>query len=225
MKKIFLFSVALFALAACSVGEVKTDDAVSQESSSPISDESVAQETEKEIIAVGSENSWAFDVSDPKEVFRRTDVAIRIRVNSVDEYGLYPAANFGRPVTGVQVEVLDVLAGETDLGETTIYQYGALLPARLEIERSDEGRIKKLEWDKWTDEQMDITIFDYRGEEYFKFILGEEYVVATAFGEDGCLYLGASGYNVFEISKADDTSFLNVLTGNEITLDEILYAK
>ncbi len=228
LKQIIFTSIIILGLTACTNTENMTS-----ENNAEIPKDSVAfEKTEKEkvIIPVDIENSWAFDVSQPEEIFKDAELAVAIRVNSVDEMGFFVDPESGTPVTPIHVEIIEVLTGKIASGETAIYQWGGLVSARQEIEISDPERVRKYGWDKLTDEELDQTYFDYKGEGYFTFIPGNEYVVALQQDEvTGDLYLGANGYDVFirlennitSFSSSNDTILTNVLTDNEITTSEI----
>lgn len=65
---------------------------MTSENNAEIPKDSVAfEKTEKEkvIIPVDIENSWAFDVSQPEQIFKDAELAVAIRVNSVDEMGFF----------------------------------------------------------------------------------------------------------------------------------------
>lgn len=228
LKKILFTSITILGLTACANTENTTS-----ENNADIAEDSIAfekNEKEKVIIPVDIENSWAFDVSQPEEIFKDAELAVAIRVNSVDEIGFFIDSESGTPVTPIQVEIIEILAGEIARGEAVIYQWGGLVSARQEIDISNPERVKKYGWDKLTDEQLDQTYFDYKGEWYFEFTPGNEYVVALQQDEvTGDLYLGANGYDVFirlennvtSFSSSIDTILTNVLTDNEITTSEI----
>src|SRR5699024_3876475 len=149
LKQIIFTSIIILGLTACTNTENMTS-----ENNAEIPKDSVAfEKTEKEkvIIPVDIENSWAFDVSQPEEIFKDAELAVAIRVNSVDEMGFFVDPESGTPVTPIHVEIIEVLTGKIASGETAIYQWGGLVSARQEIEISDPERVRKYGWDKLTD--------------------------------------------------------------------------
>ncbi|MGO4961771.1 hypothetical protein [Jeotgalibaca porci] len=228
-NKIIVTSITILGLTACSTntGNETTNTNVD------LPEDSVALETkekEKIIIPVDIEKSWAFDVLQPEEIFKDAELAVAVRVNSVDELGFFIDPKAGSPVTPIHVDITEVLKGELESSEVTFYQWGGLVSVHQEIDISDPERVNKYGWDKLTDEELNQTYFDYKGEEYFDFIPGNEYVVTLQQDEvTGDLYLGANGYDVFihsesnisNFSSSKDAVLTNVLTDNEITLSEI----
>lgn len=228
LKQIIFTSITILGLTACTNTENMTS-----ENNAEIPEDNIAfekNEKEKVITPIDIENSWAFDVSQPEEIFKDAELAVAIRVNSVDEMGVFINPESGTPVTPIHVEIIEVLTGKITSSETAIYQWGGLVSLRQEIDISNPERIKKYGWDRLTNEQLDQTYFDYKGEGYFDFTPGNEYVVALQEDEvTGDLYLGANGYDVFiplenngtSFSSSIDTILTNVLTDNEITTSEI----
>ena len=228
-NKIIVTSITILGLTACSTntGNETTNTNVD------LPEDSVALETkekEKIIIPVDIEKSWAFDVLQPEEIFKDAELAVAVRVNSVDELFFFIDPKAGSPVTPIHVDITEVLKGELESSEVTFYQWGGLVSVHQEIDISDPERVNKYGWDKLTDEELNQTYFDYKGEEYFDFIPGNEYVVTLQQDEvTGDLYLGANGYDVFihsesnisNFSSSKDAVLTNVLTDNEITLSEI----
>ena len=82
-NKIIVTSITILGLTACSTntGNETTNTNVD------LPEDSVALETkekEKIIIPVDIEKSWAFDVLQPEEIFKDAELAVAVRVNSVD---------------------------------------------------------------------------------------------------------------------------------------------
>lgn len=225
-NKIIITSITILGLTACSTntGNETTNKNID------LPEDSVALETKEKItIPVDIEKSWAFDVLEPQEIFKDAELAVAVHVNSVDELGFFIDPKAGSPVTPIHGDIIEVLKGEIESSEVTFYQWGGLISVRQEIDISDPERVNKHGWDKLTDEELNQTYFDYKGEEFFNFIPGNEYVVTLQQDEvTGDLYLGANGYDVFihsenniaNFSSSKDAVLTNVLTDNEITLSE-----
>ncbi|APZ50023.1 hypothetical protein BW721_10510 [Jeotgalibaca sp. PTS2502] len=228
-KKIIITLITILGLTACST---KTENEATNNNIDLPEDNVILEtkEDDKIIIPVDIEKSWAFDVSQPEEIFKDAELAAAVRINSVDELGFFIDPKASSPVTPIHVDIIDVLKGEIENNEVTFYQWGGLISVRQEINISDPERINKYGWDELTEEELDQTYFDYKGEDFFDFIPGNEYVVTLQQDEvTGDLYLGANGYDVFihsenniaNFSSSKDAVLTNVLTDNEITLSKI----
>lgn len=228
MKKSMIFMVTIFliALVGCSAADNSKESNVDAEKKPVESDidsgyDSNAEEQEKSdnIKVISSENSWAYDVTDPSVVLENSDYFLKVRVKT-KEKTKYFIKDSVMPASTYNLEVLEVLTNNDGSVPKNIKLAvsGGVVTMQNYVNTLDEETQKKTNADKLSQEELKENIL-IKDESYYELKQGLEYYISVRDLTDDDNYKGyyampEGGYDVFE---EKDGKYINVLTN--LTLD------
>jgi len=166
-----------------------------------------------------SENSWAIDPNIPTNLISNNSIVAKIKIISKSKSIFLPKSEkfyTFYPYTPINIEVKEILYVEEDfIDENIIYIRGGEVTYAQEIEALPETSTKKRGiWNLTLEEQNTLTT-NYTTEYDYNMTDGEEYVCIIDKQVEDIYIVSANGYGIFKI-QGDD--FINVLTGNVLTI-------
>ena len=165
---------------------------------------------------IDRENSWAYDVSNTKILFEKSDIIVKVKVLKIGEstYEYTPKLS---PTTPIYVETLEILKGSVDKNINMILKRGGSVTVRDFIENSPSTSVNKMGLNNLTEEEKNTKYIIYNESGNYDLEVGKIYVVALKKDDNGVCYISANGYSVFEISAKE--LYTNVLTGQKLILE------
>jgi hypothetical protein len=165
------------------------------------------------------QGSWAFDVSDVREVILDADSVSIGTVNGIDARGTFEFSEGGLPMTRVNVEVRRVLHGDEAAG-ADLYVPGGTVTLQQVFESDPAESTEKNGIAGMDEEERRSTTVDYVPPGPVRLEVGKEYVFMTRHSDETGIHgVAAGGYGVFE---ATGEGYANHLTGDVFTLDELV---
>lgn len=201
MKKILAISFVLLILSGCN----------NKQFDSTNNDNNV---NEKEYYGTQTmEMSWAYEVQDAQKVIDNSQAIVKVKILSL-EPGTFEYANGvnGYPMTPINVEVIETLKGDIDLGYMKIYQPGGDVTIKQMIDYYPPEKVEKMGLSNLSNDEIN---------KYTKFIVNDStelevnkiYVIALRNGDfETPSIIAPCGYGIFELN---DTNSLQS-TGNEL---------
>ena len=206
---IILIIGIIMSFSGCEVSQLIETDSREAKEVSLLADETEEGNDEVEIPDykilgfVNLEYSWAFDVSDPNNLIGENTIVVEAKIIS-SETGVF----FGDddmldsiPYTPVNIEIKNVLLGEANLGELTVYTMGGSALMKDYIEHNEKhfpGKNEKQGFYDLSDEERNMYM-SFTGEDYYEFPAGREYVLILDYNPSADVYfIMAGGYGVFE---------------------------
>ena len=199
----------------------------SQDLDTPLQDKNVATNEKRIFSIMETENSWAFDVSNTKEIFNDADYVVKVKVLGM-ENGTFEYSASDIPVTPISVEMLEVIKGNVSKPITKILQYGGYVTVKQVMEVSLDSRNEKMGLNKLTDEEQKSQYIYYAPDGNYDLEVGKTYVVAlSSKNNQGNYFLASNGYAIFEtdndtivpFSNNESPIYKNVLTGNRLVIE------
>lgn len=222
MKKlIILLLITVPLLVGCS-------ETNSKQTSDILNDKEIASSNDIETSQIfgtfTSENSWAFDPTITENLIDSSQSIVKIKVVSIEKSNFIQSLNSDRPLTPLNVEVVENLSGENLSGELKIYSFGGKVLISDLIKHLPQQTIEKMELNTLSTEQQNSMYISYESEEDYDFKVGKEYVVILNKQPNDILTVFASGYGIFQSddvnSKTSKKIYKNILTGKELKLDK-----
>ena len=171
-------------------------------------------EIENSIPIISSEASWAYDITNPAEVFKYADFFLRVKITDVGETK-YFVENTIMPSSTYRAEVIEVLESHDKMipQNINLASKGGIVTMKDYVSTMDEGTKKKTNVEKLSDDEQDSKIM-INDESYYELQQGKEYyILVKDLTEDdtykGYYGLPEGGYDVFELL---DGEYINVLT-------------
>ncbi len=193
----------------------------------------IAKAAEHEIYqTVKSENSWAIDPRDPKNILKLDGILVKIKVKSIGDAVFLPKTSEMndpyRPYTPVKVEILQNLSGkDINIKDNTLYMCGGDIKLS-EYEKSiDNVDKQRLGIDKLSNSEKESKYMRIQMEYSYDLKENNEYIVIINSIGDGRYQIVNGGYGIFiteqPMTRSSSTLNLkNVLTNKTFNSTELL---
>lgn len=176
-----------------------------------------------------SQNSWAVDPREPKNLIFEGTFIVHLKVLNIKEAEILPKYEkfyTYMPYTPLEVEILDTIYGKNLFGKKTIYNGGGDIRISNLLDSwvgSEYVGLEKMGLTKLPREEQETKFISYTSEYDYKMQPGKEYAVILAKqqAEDEIYTVMTRGYGIFEIIQTDEGSkiYKNVITGKTSKLD------
>ncbi|TYS57500.1 hypothetical protein FZC74_15805 [Sutcliffiella horikoshii] len=176
-----------------------------------------------------SENSWAVDPREPRNLLFEGTSIVHLKVLNIKEAEILPKyENFYTymPYTPLEVEILDTIYGKDLSGKKTIYNRGGDIRISKLLDSwvgSEYVGSEKMGLTKLSREEQETKFISYTSEYDYKMQPCKEYAVILAKQqtEDEIYTVMERGYGIFEIFQTDQGAkiYRNVITGKSSELN------
>ncbi|MFE7064020.1 hypothetical protein ACFVAD_17960 [Sutcliffiella sp. NPDC057660] len=176
-----------------------------------------------------SENSWAVDPREPRNLMTDGGSVVHLKVQSVGEAVILPKYEdfyTYEPFTPLEVEIVDTISGKALSGRKTIYIGGGNIRIANLLDSwvgNEYEGFEKMGLTKMSQEEQERQFISYTSEYDYKMEPGKEYaVILVRKTSEAQLYgVMGQGYGIFEIEETGqgDKIYRNVLTGKTSKLD------
>ena len=187
----------------------------------------IAKATEHEIYqTVRSENNWAIDPRDPKNLLKLDGILLKIKVKSIGDAVFLPKTSEMndpyRPYTPVKVEIIQNLFGkDINIKDNTLYMCGGDIKLS-EYEKSiDNVDKQRLGIDKLSNTEKENKYMRIQMEYSYDLKENNEYIVIINSIGDGGYQIVNAGYGIFTIEQST-LNLKNVLTNKILKINELL---
>lgn len=187
----------------------------------------IAKATEHEIYqTVRSENNWAIDPRDPKNLLKLDGILLKIKVKSIGDAVFLPKTSEMndpyRPYTPVKVEIIQNLFGkDINIKDNTLYMCGGDIKLS-EYEKSiDNVDKQRLGIDKLSNTEKENKYMRIQMEYSYDLKENNEYIVIINSIGDGRYQIVNAGYGIFTIEQST-LNLKNVLTNKILKINELL---
>lgn len=187
----------------------------------------IAKATEHEIYqTVRSENNWAIDPRDPKNLLKLDGILLKIKVKSIGDAVFLPKTSEMndpyRPYTPVKVEIIQNLSGkDINIKDNTLYMCGGDIKLS-EYEKSiDNVDKQRLGIDKLSNTEKENKYMRIQMEYSYDLKENNEYIVIINSIGDGRYQIVNGGYGIFTIEQST-LNLKNVLTNKTFKINDLL---
>ena len=187
----------------------------------------IAKATEHEIYqTVRSENNWAIDPRDPKNLLKLDGILLKIKVKSIGDAVFLPKTSEMndpyRPYTTVKVEIIQNLSGkDINIKDNTLYMCGGDIKLS-EYEKSiDNVDKQRLGIDKLSNTEKENKYMRIQMEYSYDLKENNEYIVIINSIGDGRYQIVNGGYGIFTIEQST-LNLKNVLTNKTFKINDLL---
>ena len=187
----------------------------------------IAKATEHEIYqTVRSENNWAIDPRDPKNLLKLDGILLKIKVKSIGDAVFLPKTSEMndpyRPYTPVKVEIIQNLFGkDINIKDNTLYMCGGDIKLS-EYEKSiDNVDKQRLGIDKLSNTEKENKYMRIQMEYSYDLKENNEYIVIINSIGDGRYQIVNAGYGIFTIEQST-LNLKNVLTNKTFKINDLL---
>lgn len=187
----------------------------------------IAKATEHEIYqTVRSENSWAIDPRDPKNLLKLDGILVKIKVKSIGDAVFLPKTSEMndpyRPYTPVKVEIIQNLSGkDINIKDNTLYMCGGDIKLSEYEKYIDNVDKQRLGIDKLSNTEKESKYMRIQMEYSYDLKENNEYIVIINSIGDGRYQIVNGGYGIFTIEKST-LNLKNVLTNKTFKINDLL---
>lgn len=168
-----------------------------------------------------SDVHWANDPAEPKNLLEISDdiSIIRVKVKSVGDATFLPTTedfDSPHPYTPIEVIVEDFLYGSNTEDIKTVYMQGGFVKIADIIEKYDQDKIEKMDFDTLSEEDKKSLYVLYETDYDYVLQPNGTYVLIVTKYSNNIYTVVSNGYGVFK-QVIDSSEIRNVLTGKVLT--------
>lgn len=167
--------------------------------------------------------SWAFDPTPENLIINSTAVA-KIKVLSIKKPVFFNELDPNTPLTPVKIDVTDIISGELQQNENTIYISGGTILISDLLESKSKESAEKMGLLSLDNQKKNTMYIDYTSDYDYDFIVDQEYIVILNKQANNIYTVFGNGYGIFYSNnyslKSTKNFYNNVITGNAFDFEK-----